>query len=78
MLDAAKHEERDLMILRITTKAKFHQEELRKCQTTLQRLNDLREETPKDKYGDAMQDQDIDKHFSKAKAEFTKIVPQKP
>jgi len=75
MLDSAKQDNRDLMILKITNKAKKIQEELRKYQVILQRLNLLREETPKDQFGDDIPKTEIDKHFTKAKAEFEKIFP---
>ena len=67
MLDSTKQEERDLMILRITSKANTLQEELRKCQLVMQRLNDLREENPKDMYGDEIPQPYVDKHFTKSK-----------
>ena len=75
MLDSTKQDDRDLMILKITNKAKKIQEELRKYQIILQRLNLLREETPKDQFGDDISQTDIDRHFTKAKTEFEKIFP---
>ena len=54
MLDSIKQEERDLMILKISNKAKQAQDELRKYQMVLQRLNDLRQDNPTDKYGDQL------------------------
>ena len=79
MLDSTKQKERDLMILKISNKAKKLQEELRKYQMLLQRLNDLREESPKDKYGDEITQTEVDKNFTKAKTEYDKIFsPTKP
>ena len=75
MLDTAKQDSRDLMILKISKEAKLLQEELRKYQMILQRLNLLRDETPKDQFGDDIPSVEIDKHFSKAKLEFEKIFP---
>ncbi len=75
MLDTTKQDQRDLMILKISNKAKSLQEELRKYQMILQRLNLLREEKPKDQFGDDIIQTELDKHFTKAKAEFDKIFP---
>jgi len=76
MLDSTKQDQRDLMILKISNKAKSLQEELRKYQIILQRLNLLREDSPKDQFGDLIAQTEIDKHYSKAKAEFDKIFPK--
>lgn len=76
MLDGIKQDQRDLMILKISNKAKSLQEELRKYQLLLQRLNLLSQETPKDQFGDDIPQTDIDKHYTKAKAEFDKIFPK--
>ena len=73
MLDSTKQDQRDLMILKISNKAKLLQEELRKYQLILQRLNLLREDTPKDQFGDDIPSVEIDKHYTKAKLEFEKI-----
>ena len=51
------------------------QEELRKYQIILQRLNLLTQETPKDQFNDDISQTDIDRHFNKAKTEFEKIFP---
>ena len=75
MLDTTKQDSRDLMILKISNKAKALQEELRKYQMILQRLNLLREDSPKDQFGDAIPPAEIDKHFIKAKSEFDRIFP---
>ena len=55
--------------------AKKIQEELRKYQIILQRLNLLTQETPKDQFNDDISQTDIDRHFNKAKTEFEKIFP---
>jgi len=75
MLDSSKQDNRDIMILKISNKAKSLQEELRKYQMILQRLNLLREDAPKDQFGDSIPSTEIDKHYTKAKAEFDKIFP---
>ena len=75
MLDSTKQDQQDLMILKISNKSKTLQEELRKYQIILQRLNLLREDSPKDQFGDEIQQAEIDKHYTKAKAEFEKIFP---
>jgi len=77
MLDSTKQDQRDLMILKISNKAKKAQEELRKYQTILQRLNLLREEIPKDQFGDNISQADIERHYTKAKADFDKAIPPK-
>ena len=73
MLDSTKQDQRDLMILKISNKAKSLQEKLRQYQLILQRLNLLRDETPKDQFGDDIPSGEIDKHYTKAKLEFDKI-----
>ena len=78
MLDSTKQDQRDIMILKISNKAKSLQEELRKYQMILQRLNLLRDETPKDQFGDSIPQAEIDKHYTKAKVEFDKIFPVTP
>ena len=72
MLDATKQEERDLMILRLSNRSKILQEELKEISKTLQRLNLLRQDAPKDQFGDDIPQVEMDKHFTKAKAEYSK------
>ena len=76
-LDSTKQEQRDLMILKISAKAKKAQEQLKKYQITLQRLSLLSQESPKDQFGDDIPQTEIDKHFDKAQSEFLKIFPDK-
>ena len=78
MLDTTKQDQRDLMILKISNKSKSLQEQLRRYPIILQRLNLLREETPKDQFSDSIAQTEIDKHYTKAKAEFDKIFPITP
>jgi len=74
-LDGAKQDQRDLMILKVSNKAKKLQEELRKYQIILQRLNLLRADSPKDQFGDDVPMSEIEKHYGKAKTEFDKLFP---
>ena len=50
MLDSTKQDQRDLMILKISNKAKLLQEKLRQYQLILQRLNILSQDSPKDQF----------------------------
>ena len=75
MLDVTKQDQRDLMILKISNKNKILSAELKENQMVLQRLSLLREDSPKDQFGDDLPSADIDKHFAKAKAGFDKIFP---
>lgn len=74
-LTVQEQEERDIMILKLTAKAKKLQDELREIQMTLQRLNLLRQEKPKDQFNDDIPDTELKKHLNKAKSEFDRMIP---
>jgi hypothetical protein len=66
------------MILKISNRNKVLSTELKENQMILQRLSLLREETPKDQWGDELPSIEIDKHFTKVKVGYNKMFPPVP